>query len=107
MEAHMQAKPWRLAVAILGAAGLTMALPAAAAGDTSKPTTGATTTMKTSDDAGEFGKLDRNSDGYLDRTEAIKEPKLLAKFGDADANKDGKVSKDEYATFEKNEHVKK
>ncbi len=35
------------------------------------------------------------------------EPKLLAKWADADTNKDGKISKEEFLTFEQKEHAAK
>lgn len=39
--------------------------------------------------------LDVNSDGLIDRTEAAKSPRLLERFDTIDANKDGKLSKEE------------
>ena len=38
----------------------------------------------------------------LDKAEAIMEPSLLTRFSDADTNKDGKVSKEEFLNFYKN-----
>ena len=58
--------------------------------------------LQTDDDAAEFVKLDKNKDGFLDKTEAIMEPRLLANFDAADTNKDGKVDKNEWAAFQKN-----
>ena len=59
------------------------------------------------DDAAEFAKLDKNKDGFLDKTEATMEPKLLGKWAEADTNKDGKVSKEEFLAFERKEHPAK
>lgn len=59
------------------------------------------------DDAVEFDKLDKNHDGFLDKGEAMMEPRLLAEWASADANKDGKISKAEFLSFEKARHAKK
>jgi len=112
----METRKWvirsGLVLSILGAAGLMTALPAAA--QTQKPAT--TTEPKSStmtqsragdDDAAEFAKLDKNKDGYLDKAEATMEPKLLGKWADADTNKDGKISKEEFLAFERKEHTAK
>jgi hypothetical protein len=128
----MQTRQWLvrsgLVLSVLGAAGLMTALPAGAqtqkpstttetakpstTTETAKPST-TTETAKPSttaparageDDALEFTKLDKNHDGFLDKGEAVMEPKLLAKWGDADANKDGKISKEEFLAFERKEH---
>jgi hypothetical protein len=50
---------------------------------------------KSSDDPG-FNKLDRNNDGYLSRSEAIKNPYLRKNFKAADKDSDGKLSRTEY-----------
>jgi len=113
----MQTRQWvvrsGLVLSVLGAAGLMMALPAAA--QTQKPST-ATEPAKPStmaparagdDEAAEFAKLDKNKDGFLDKGEATMEPKLLAKWADADTNKDGKISKEEFIAFERKEHTAK
>ena len=113
----MQTRQWvvrsGLVLSVLGAAGLMMALPAAA--QTQKPST-ATEPAKPStmaparagdDEAAEFAKLDKNKDGFLDKGEATMEPKLLAKWADADTNKDGKISKEEFLAFERKEHTAK
>lgn len=55
----------------------------------------------------EFTKLDKNKDGVLDKAEATMEPKVLAKWAEADANKDGKISKEEFLAFERKEHMAK
>lgn len=47
-------------------------------------------------DAPGFTDLDRNDDGQLSRTEAGRNPALLKRFGDADTDKDGRVSRAEY-----------
>ena len=113
----MQTRQWvvrsGLVLSVLGAAGLMMALPAAA--QTQKPST-ATEPAKPStmaparagdDEAAEFAKLDKNKDGFLEKGEATMEPKLLAKWADADANKDGKISKEEFLAFERKEQTAK
>ena len=94
----------------VAAVALMIALPAAA--QTQTPSTNATTTKPAAtaparageDDAVEFTKLDKNKDGFIDKGEAVMEPKLLAKWADVDTNKDGKISKDEFLTFERKEH---
>ncbi|MEE7548668.1 calcium-binding protein [Xanthomonas sp. Kuri4-1] len=40
-------------------------------------------------------KLDKNGDGFIDRSEAAAAPKLAARFDALDTNKDGKLSRDE------------
>jgi hypothetical protein len=68
---------------------------------------GAQTPRAGEDDAVEFTKLDKNKDGFIDKTEAMAEPKLLAKWNDIDVTKRGKISKDEFLAFEKKEHPNK
>ena len=82
---------------MLSAAGLIASLPASA-----QTSPGAAPATKTDDDAAEFAKVDKNKDGFLDKKEAIVEPRLLANFDAADTNKDGKVDKKEWADFQKN-----
>jgi hypothetical protein len=105
----MQTRNWlvrsSLVLSILGAAGLVASLPASA--QNPAPSTGAAPAATGDDNAAEFVKLDKNHDGFLDKGEAIMEPKLLGKWADADTNKDGKVSKEEFLAFEKKEHPKK
>lgn len=51
-----------------------------------------------------FNGLDKNSDGYLSRTEAKANAHLAANFKAADRNKDGKLNRTEYrAVVTKNE----
>jgi len=88
-----------LALAILGAAGLVTSIPASA------QTTPAPAAKTTDDDAAEFAKLDKNKDGFVDKTEAVMEPRLLTNFDAADTNKDGKVDKNEWAAFQKNKSL--
>jgi len=87
-----------LVLAILSGAGLIASLPVAAQTSPSA----APAAKKTDDDAAEFVRLDANKDGFLDKKEAILEPRLLANFDAADTNKDGKVDKKEWAEFQKN-----
>jgi len=101
-----------LVLAVLGAVGLVMALPAAAqmqkpstAAEPAKPTT--TAPRAGEDDAVEFARLDKNKDGFIDKAEAAMEPKLLGKWADVDTNKDGKISKEEFLAFERKEHTAK
>lgn len=41
--------------------------------------------------------LDTNGDGYVDRSEAAKSPRLTARFDEFDANQDGRLSSEEMA----------
>ena len=50
---------------------------------------------KSNDDPG-FNKLDRNNDGWLSRSEAIKNSYLRKNFKAADKDRDGKLSRTEY-----------
>ncbi|HEY7377328.1 MAG TPA: EF-hand domain-containing protein [Steroidobacteraceae bacterium] len=104
----MQTRQWLvrsgLVLAVLGAGGLMTALPSVA--QTQKPSTAAAARAG-DDDAAEFAKLDKNNDGFIDKGEAVMEPKLLGKWANADANKDGKISKEEFLTFEQREHPAK
>jgi osmotically-inducible protein OsmY len=43
----------------------------------------------------EFGRLDKNKDGFLSRQEAQADKRTAALFDRADTNKDGKLSEDE------------
>ncbi len=110
----MQTKQWLVrsgfVFSMLGAAGLMTAFPSAAqtqnpskSSETSKPSTMAPARAG-EDDAAEFAKLDKNNDGFVDKAEAVLEPKLLAKWTQADTNKDGKISKEEFLAFERKEH---
>lgn len=94
-----------LILSLLGGAALVTALPAAAQ-TTPYNNAPSTTAAKTTDDDGaEFGRLDKNKDGFIDKTEAIVEPRLLTNFDAADTNKDGKVDKAEWAAFQKNKNL--
>jgi hypothetical protein len=113
----MQTKQWwarsGFMYSVVAAAGLMIALPTPA--QTQTPSTNATATKPAAtaparageDDAAEFTKLDKNKDGFIDKGEAVMEPKLLAKWADVDTNKDGKISKDEFLAFERKEHPAK
>jgi hypothetical protein len=46
----------------------------------------------------EFARLDTDGDGYISRKEALKDPEVVRTFRRADANKDGRLDLDEYAT---------
>ena len=71
------------------------------------PATTRTATRPGEDDAIEFDKLDKNHDGMVDKAEAMLEPRLLAGFAKADTNKDGKISREEFLSFEAARHAKK
>ena len=108
----MQTRQWvlgsGLVLSVLGAAGLMTPLPAAAQTTSSTAKSSTMAPGRAGDDnAAEFTKLDKNKDGVLDKAEATMEPKLLAKWGDADINKDGKISKEEFLAFERKEHTAK
>jgi EF hand len=114
----MQTSKWvvrsGLVLAVLGAAGLVTAVPAAAqtyktpatTTEPAKPSTMAPARAG-DDDAAEFAKLDKNKDGFLDKGEATMEPKLLGKWAEVDTNKDGKISKEEFLAFERKEQTAK
>ena len=44
-----------------------------------------------------FAALDRNKDGYLSRIEALGAPEIVKRFAQFDADKDKRLSPDEYA----------
>jgi hypothetical protein len=46
----------------------------------------------------EFARLDTDGDGYISRKEALNDPEVVRTFRRADANKDGRLDLDEYAT---------
>ena len=94
-----------LVVSMLGGAGLVASLPVSAqtpGTNATPPATGAPPAAKADDNAAEFDRLDKNHDGFLDKTESIMEPRVLANFADVDTNKDGKIDKNEWAAFQKN-----
>jgi hypothetical protein len=47
-----------------------------------------------------FQDLDKNSDGQISLDEAKKSPEVSKQFGQADANKDGKLDQAEFAALE-------
>jgi hypothetical protein len=111
----MKQRFW-IAPALIGAACFGLTLPAQAQANkspavTTPPATTAPAarpaTRPGDDDAIEFEKLDKNHDGVLDKAEAMLEPALLANFAKADTNKDGKISKEEFLSFEAARHAKK
>src|SRR5918999_6515538 len=53
-----------------------------------------------------FNGLDKNSDGYLSRTEARGNPKLASTFKAADRNNDGRLNRAEYRAVVTKDHVK-
>lgn len=91
-----------LALALFGAVGWLAAGPAGA-----QTSPGVTHPSQTDDNAGEFAKLDANKDGFVDKKEAVMEPRLLANFAAADSNNDGKIDKNEWASFQKNKPMAK
>jgi hypothetical protein len=46
----------------------------------------------------EFARLDADGDGYISRKEALKDPEVVRTFRRADANKDGRLDPQEFAT---------
>ena len=111
----MQTRQWAvrsgLVLSVFGAAGLMTALPAAAQTQKAPTTTepAKPSTMAPSragdDDSAEFAKLDKNKDGFIDKSEAILEPRLMSNFDAADTNKDGKIDKAEWSAFQKNKNL--
>ena len=95
-----------LALSFLGGAALVSSLPVLA--QTTPSSAPPTTAAKvTDDDAAEFARLDKNKDGFVDKTEAIVEPRLRTNFDAADTNKDGKIDKNEWKAFQKNKDLVK
>jgi hypothetical protein len=95
-----------LILSFLGGAALVLSLPVSA--QTTPSNTPSTTAAKTTDDdAAEFTRLDKNKDGFVDKTEAILEPRLMTNFNAADTNKDGKIDQNEWKAFQKNKDLVK
>ena len=95
-----------LVLSLLGGAALVSSLPVSA--QTTPSNTPLTTAAKaTDDDAAEFARLDKNKDGFIDKTEAILEPRLMTNFNAADTKKDGKIDKNEWKAFQKNKDLVK
>src|ERR1700730_13144767 len=94
-----------LVLSFLGGAALVSSLPLSA--QTTPNTPSATAAKATDDDAAEFTRLDKNKDGFIDKTEAVLEPRLLTNFDAADTNKDGKIDKNEWKAFQKNKDLVK
>ncbi|MEO6517891.1 MAG: hypothetical protein ABIO17_02695 [Pseudoxanthomonas sp.] len=49
-------------------------------------------------------RLDLNNDGFIDKNEAAKTPRLAARFADLDVDKDGKLSKQEMQNWAAGKH---
>src|ERR1700693_4621976 len=95
-----------LVLSFLGGAELGASVLVAA--QTTPYKTPSTTAPKTTDDdAAEFARLDKNKDGFIDKSEAILEPRLMTNFEAADTNKDGKIDKNEWKAFQKNKDLVK
>lgn len=65
-------------------------------GEDRKDNAGAGTTARQKSNDPGFNKLDRDNDGSLSKTEAAGNPDLAKKFGEADKNSDGKLTRAEY-----------
>jgi hypothetical protein len=95
-----------LVLSFLGAAALVSSLPVSA--QTPPSNTPSTTAAKaTDDDAAEFARLDKNQHGFIDKSEAILEPRLMTDFDAADTNKDGKIDNSEWKAFQRNKDLVK
>jgi len=70
-----------------GAAGLAVAADTPTAGDTPARV-----------------KLDTNGDGFIDRSEAARAPRLAGKFDTLDTNKDGRLSREEMPRWHGKRH---
>jgi hypothetical protein len=95
-----------LVLSFLGGVALVSSLPVSSQ-TTPYKTPSTTAANATDDDAAEFGRLDKNKDGFIDKTEAILEPRLMTNFDAADTNKDGKIDKNEWKAFQKNKDLVK
>ncbi len=70
---------------------------AAAAGNPALATWHAQATVDAQALRSEFAKLDADGDGYVSRTEALKDPEVLRTFRRADRDKDGRLDLREFA----------
>ena len=95
-----------LVLSLLGGAALVSSLPVSAQ-TTPYNTPSPTAAKTTDDDAAEFARLDKNKDGFIDKAEAVLEPRLMTNFEAADTNKDGKIDKNEWKAFQKNKDLVK
>lgn len=55
---------------------------------------------------GDFKKLDLNSDAKISLKEAVKDKTLATSFDMTDANKDGNITADEYASYKAASQIK-
>ena len=94
-----------LILSFLGGAALVSSPVSAQTTPSNTPST--TAAKATDDDAAEFTRLDKNKDGFVDKTEAILEPRLMTNFNAADTNKDGKIDQNEWKAFQKNKDLVK
>jgi hypothetical protein len=70
---------------------------AGGSGYLSSPDTGSNSSAKGGD---VFGKLDKDTDGMVSKTEAKKDKDLGKQFDTLDSNKDGKLDNAEFSVFE-------
>ncbi|UXI66872.1 hypothetical protein [Tahibacter amnicola] len=77
-------------------AGLIVCLPVIA---TALPTVPPLDPPTGADTLATFAQLDRNQDGYVDKTELPQNHELHQRFAQLDKNSDGKLSNDEFARF--------
>lgn len=78
--------------AVFAVAALALAAGSAWAAEKHKSTVGNVTRA---DDSG-FAKLDKDKDGYISKTEGLREATLAKGFGTWDMNNDGKLNRAEY-----------